>query len=260
MRVTEKQKVSKMFRWKTVAGIGFVLVCAIAIANRGYLRKIIGQLPFMHRVLQRKTVEEQIQQYGVVARQRLKTLFESKGIHYPPERTSFVAIKDTRELQVYVLGGGSKFQFVRSYPILGASGKSGPKLREGDEQVPEGIYAIQSLEPNTPFHLGLRVNYPNAFDLAHAQEDGRANPGGDILLHGSNCSIGCIAMGDEASEDLFVLAYDTKDKKVPLIICPVDLRSDSAPEQKPTDPSWLPTLYDSIQKALVEYPIPPKSG
>ena len=33
------------------------------------------------------------------------------------------------------------------------SGTLGPKLREGDRQVPEGLYGIESLNPNSLFHL-----------------------------------------------------------------------------------------------------------
>ena len=56
-------------------------------------------------------------------------------------------------------------------PVLGASGGLGPKLREGDRQVPEGVYSIVYLNPNSVAHLSLALGYPNAFDRAHA--DGR---------------------------------------------------------------------------------------
>src|SRR5690606_33287906 len=97
---------------------------------------------------------------------------------------------------------------VHQYPVLAASGQAGPKLREGDRQVPEGFYAIESLHPNSRFHLALRVNYPNQSDRQRAAEDGRTNLGGDIMIHGSNASVGCLAMGDPAAEDLFVLVAD----------------------------------------------------
>lgn len=74
---------------------------------------------------------------------------------------------------------------IKSYPILAASGSIGPKLRESDMQVPEGVYQIESLNPNSQFHLSLRVNYPNEFDREQARIDGRAQLGGDIMIHGS---------------------------------------------------------------------------
>ena len=97
-------------------------------------------------------------------------------------------------------GGRQRCQgFVLADPILAASGVSGPK-REGDKQVPEGFYRIELLNPNSRYHLSLRVNYPNADDLERARQDGRAlsTLGGDIMIHGGSASIGCLALGDPA--------------------------------------------------------------
>jgi murein L,D-transpeptidase YafK len=71
-----------------------------------------------------------------------------------------------------------------------ASGKAGPKLREGDGQVPEGIYRIDGLNPNSSYHLSLKLNYPNDFDLEQARTEGRTELGGDIFIHGKAVSIG----------------------------------------------------------------------
>ena len=71
------------------------------------------------------------------------------------------------------------------YPVIdgdevGAafSGTLGPKLREGDGQIPEGIYGIGYLNPNSSYYLSLKVTYPNASDRARAKKDGRTNLGG----------------------------------------------------------------------------------
>jgi murein L,D-transpeptidase YafK len=245
--------------------VGFLIsigVLAPAIfVNRAQVRAFVGHLPVVRQALQKKTIDEQISQYGSVARQRLFQRFRDRGVSYPPDRVTLVAIKDQRELQVYAAadptdGSEPQYTHIWTYPIEGASGNLGPKLREGDRQVPEGLYLIESLEPNTPYHLGLRVNYPNVFDLARAHEDGRTKPGSDILIHGSNCSIGCLAMGDEASEDLFVLIHDSREDKEPLIIAPVDFRKETLAANKPEDPSWLAGLYEDIKQSLGKYPLP----
>ena len=57
-----------------------------------------------------------------------------------------------------------------------------PMLR--DRQIPEGIYGIEYLNPNSRFHLSLKRSYPNEFDRKRATEDGWSNLGGDILIHG----------------------------------------------------------------------------
>ena len=48
------------------------------------------------------------------------------------------------------------------------SGQLGPKLREGDHQVPEGFYAIApgQMNPNSHYYLSFNVGYPNAYDRA----------------------------------------------------------------------------------------------
>lgn len=223
---------------------GMVIVAATAaIVFRAELRSLF-----------RPNVASQIAVYGAPARERLTSIFAARHIQYPPQKVAFIAIKASNELHVYCTEPASEqFRYVCTYPILGASGHLGPKLREGDRQVPEGIYRL-SLEPNTPYHLALRLNYPNETDIARARADGRENPGSDILIHGTTGSIGCLAMGDQASEDLFLLAHDASDKNTQLIIAPVDLRVQTAPPQQPTDPAWLPQLYSEIKNAMLPLP------
>ena len=158
--------------------------------------------------------------------------------------------------KINAAGPNSKLHFLRSYPVLGASGELGPKLREGDRQIPEGIYAIESLNPNSRFHLSLRVGYPNAFDRATGRLDARAQLGGDIMIHGSNVSIGCLAIGDEAAEDLFVLAADTGLKKLTIILTPVDFRRGKTLPKETQLPAWAPELYAQIQTNLAAVPLP----
>jgi len=210
-------------------------------------------LPLINRLFQ-TTVAEQIKKYGVSARSRLTPKFAKAELSYPPDGVAFVAIKSSRELQVYCSSGSKSNQLVCVYPILGASGHVGPKLRAGDYQVPEGIYSL-TLEPNTPYHLALRLNYPNESDLLRAKADGRTNPGRDILMHGTTGSAGCVAMGDQTSEDLFVLVNDAKNKTVPMIITPVDLRLEKPPAAEVSDPNWLPQLHKEIETALKHYPV-----
>ena len=199
------------------------------------------------------TAEEQVITYGEAARLRLIPKFQAAGVSYPPQRLTMVVIKSTNELLLYAASANSPFHYVCVYPVLAASGVLGPKLREGDRQVPEGLYNLY-LEPNTPYHLALRLNYPNPADWERAKADGREQPGSDILIHGNQCSIGCMAMGDPASEDLFVAAYDTTDKNLQLIIAPVDFRTNPIPPSKEGDPAWLPGLYAQIKAALMQLP------
>ena len=67
----------------------------------------------------------------------------------------------------------------------------GAKDRQGDGRTPEGLYVIDGRNPNSRFHLSLRVSYPDACDRAQAQRLG-VHPGGDIMIHGLPNRIGFI--------------------------------------------------------------------
>lgn len=204
-----------------------------------------------------KTVADRLSEHGETARGRLKPYFKTIGQTYPPRTLAFIGIKDEEVLQVYVTGSNQPPKFLRSYPILAASGELGPKLREGDRQVPEGIYRIEFLNPNSSYHLSMRVSYPNEFDRAQARAEGRRYLGGDIMIHGNAVSIGCLAMGDQASEDLFVLAADTGIQNITVILTPVDFRSKALPTTATNLPAWTSDLYAQVKVKLNKYPKPP---
>ena len=200
------------------------------------------------------TIASRLELHGPAARARLVPRFTRAGIAYPPRAVTLVGLKRERLLQVYAGPRADALAHVADHTILAASGGPGPKLREGDAQVPEGLYRIESLNPNSAFHLSLRVNYPNAFDRRRGAEDGRRRLGGDIMIHGSAVSIGCLAMGDEVAEDLFVLAADTGLPRIAVILAPWDLRRHPAPAGEVSLPAWAPGLYASIAGALRRLP------
>ncbi|MCD6394802.1 MAG: L,D-transpeptidase family protein [Planctomycetes bacterium] len=195
------------------------------------------------------TVADRLRQYGGCVRGRLEPCFAKVGIDYPPAKVVLVGIKDEKKLEVWASGDGG-YRLVRTYRILGASGRLGPKLREGDCQVPEELYRIESLNPNSRFHLPLRVNYPNGRDRARAKAENRTNLGGDIMIHGGRASIGCLAMGDEAAEDLFILAAEMGAENVSVILCPVDFRRNEMPKLSYSLPGWTDDLYERIRERL----------
>ena len=81
--------------------------------------------------------------------------------------------------------------------------------------------------------------------------------GGDIMIHGSSVSVGCLAMGNEAAEDLFVLAADTGLTNVTVIIAPVDFRRGKEVPKVIKLPEWTSTLYRQIKAELAKLPSEP---
>lgn len=199
----------------------------------------------------RATVEDRLSQCGRQARARLAPHFRQAGVAYPPKELVLVGVKDTWQLEVWARSDSrGPMHRVMSYPVLGHSGVLGPKLREGDGQVPEGVYRVESLNPNSSYHLSVRVGYPSDFDRRMGAADGRRKLGGDIMIHGSNCSIGCLAMGDVAAEELFVLAADTKLENTTVILTPVDFRVRDLPRDMPATPNWYGELCGKIRAEL----------
>ena len=208
-----------------------------------------------------QTVEARVQQFGEAVRRRLAGDLAAAGVSWPPRVVVLLAFKDERRIEVYAGAATEAIRHVHSYPVLAASGHLGPKRREGDRQVPEGFYEVESLNPNSRFHVSLRLNYPSDEDLRGAMSEGRntLDLGGDIMIHGGAASIGCLAVGDEAAEDLFVLAALSAAGRVPVLISPVDFRSRSLPESAAPDASWVAARYAALATRLKKFapPSPP---
>jgi len=218
-----------------------------AISFRSKLRRPVVAVIQLFRG--KKTIVDCVAEFESAVRERLAPEFERIDVAYPPKEMILVGLKQEKRLEVWV---SNPPRLLKSYPILGASGVLGPKLREGDRQVPEGVYRVESLNPNSLYHLALRVNYPNQFDKAKGALDGRENLGSDIMIHGKTCSIGCLAMGDEAAEELFVLSAKMGVTNISLILSPVDFRKEGLPDQGSENPSWTPELYGLIKTELMK--------
>jgi murein L,D-transpeptidase YafK len=225
-----------------------VVVVAVALVFARRYSSLIRNL-----IEGKKTVAQRLEEHGPAARARMRADFEKAKVPYPPAEVTLLGIKDAKRLEVYARDASHEWRFVTWYSIRAASGRAGPKLREGDRQVPEGIYEIESLNPNSMFHLSLRVGYPNKFDREKANLDGREKLGGDIMIHGRSSSVGCLAMGDEVAEDLFVLAADVGIEKVKVILSPTDFRSAKVVARQ-GGPKWTAELYESIAVEMKKLP------
>ncbi|MGE0588103.1 MAG: murein L,D-transpeptidase family protein [Cyclobacteriaceae bacterium] len=132
-----------------------------------------------------------------------------------------VAYKDDDVLEVY---GKSKqetsYRKIASFEICTRSGQLGPKRRQGDGQVPEGFYYIDRFNPNSSFYLSLGINYPNLADMRKSKA---SDLGGDIFIHGSCVTVGCIPMTDEVIKEVYVMAVHAKNNgqnKIPVYVFP----------------------------------------
>ena len=237
----------------------FTLVLAALLALAACARRA-PQLPPLEPPPLEPAIAARVAEYGPAARARLAPYFAAARIAYPPTRFVLVGLKLEHELHLLASRPDGSLAFIRSYPILGESGTLGPKLREGDGQVPEGFYRIVYLNPHSVAHLSLALGYPNDDDRARAAEDGRDTLGGDIMIHGGSTSYGCLAIGDEAAEELFVLAADAGFEDALVVLSPVDFRRRALPVDDGRHPAWVGDLYDRLAAELTRLPTDPATA
>ncbi|MEO1191516.1 MAG: L,D-transpeptidase family protein [Pseudomonadota bacterium] len=231
-----------------------ILLLALLVLGAAYLgrdRLAFVWQPVAEMIEPKTTVEEVLRDLGPSAMARLSPYLQAAGFGAAlPERLRFVGLKEERLLEVWGEDGTGHWRPIRRYPVLAASGGPGPKLREGDGQVPEGRYPITLLNPNSAYHLSLRVGYPSPSDQAVAHRDGRDALGGDIMLHGGARSVGCLALGDPAIEEIFVLTALVGITKTDILLVPYDLRHRPGSDGR----AWVQERYDSLRQALLALP------
>ncbi len=112
----------------------------------------------------------------------------------------------------------SRGQVLKSYRVSLGRDPVGPKLREGDERTPEGVYRIDYRMRDSAYHLALHISYPNEADRKQARRLG-VSPGGNIMIHGIGGAVkkvgdlhplfdwtnGCIAVTDHEIEEIWRL-------------------------------------------------------
>lgn len=123
-------------------------------------------------------------------------------------------------MEVWVQRPDGKYVKFKQFDIYALSGLLGPKRQQGDMQVPEGFYTINEFNPQSNYYLSLGINYPNESDMKMSIA---AKKGGDIFIHGAQCSTGCLAMSNYYIEDIYmcaVKAISNGQQKIPVQIFP----------------------------------------
>jgi murein L,D-transpeptidase YafK len=214
--------------------ITLVAACGSAGKPGSYDARTIQLLPSAHEpadlaavMLESTFVREQLQYARVrnartAAQQRIRRQFDAQGIDYPAAELFIRVLKRPRVLEVWARPlGKSRFELLKTYPICALAGVSGPKRKQGDQQVPEGFYYVRAFNPSSDYLLSLQINYPNSRDVA-ANRTGQ-NLGGDIFIHGGCQSSGCLAITDAGIQDLYWLSVEARalgQERIPVHIFP----------------------------------------
>ena len=140
----------------------------------------------------------------------LKRQFAAKKLVWPANYIYIRSFKYDSQLEVWVKQRpADSFRLFKSYPVCALAGSLGPKRMQGDFQVPEGFYYINEFNPNSNYYLSLGLNYPNASDRVLSDS---IKPGGEIYIHGSCVTVGCIPITDQQIDELYVLAAYARDQ------------------------------------------------
>ncbi len=195
-----------------------------------------------------RTVKQVLDIYQSSGLKRLSNSFKRANINMPPKELRLLAFKRERKVELWARDLG-EWKAIKTYQFTATSGKLGPKLKQGDEQIPEGVYSIIGLNPNSSYHLSMKLNYPNEFDKYYAKKEGRVKPGNNIFIHGKNKSVGCIALGDTAIEEIFVIVALTGKDNTKVVISPYDFRNKRF-KKTWKSPKWAKSLYSNISNSL----------
>src|SRR4051812_46028735 len=107
----------------------------------------------MRPVAPERTVDSVVADLAPRARAHWGPFLRAAGSASPPAEIALPGFKRERRLEVWGRRIDGSWARIDALPILAASGAAGPKLRQGDGQVPEGIYRLVAFNPNSRFHL-----------------------------------------------------------------------------------------------------------
>ena len=143
---------------------------------------------------------------------------------FGPEKVSAALIKadkvvviKSKRLLILMRDG----EILKAYKIALGKQPKGHKTNAGDRKTPEGIYILDSRNPDSKFHRSIHISYPNESDILNAQKLG-VSPGGAIMIHGLPDSLasigkthrtwdwtdGCIAVTNTEIEQIWRLVPD----------------------------------------------------
>jgi murein L,D-transpeptidase YafK len=197
---------------------------------------MIPQISFKETQLKQSRVKTAYDEKESIVRK----YFFDKRLSFEKFQLFLRAFKKEQLLEVWVKENGKQeFALLHTYEFCTTSGVLGPKRKEGDLQIPEGVYHINHFNPQSNFYLSLGLNYPNASDkiLGHATK-----PGGSIYIHGNCVTIGCIPITDDKIKELYVLTVEARNsgqEKIPVHVFPTRLDNGNIEklitDQDPTD-------------------------
>lgn len=184
----------------------------------------------------------------------LLSRLETLGLSPDNFHMLITACKAEQQLTVHVKRKGTeKYRPLVTYPVCASSGTLGPKRQQGDGQVPEGFYHIDRFNPSSSYYLSLGINYPNESD---SKKSPASQLGGDIFIHGSCVTIGCLPVTDDLIKEIYLYAIYARNngqKQIPVYIFPfemTDTKFTHYTEHYKNDPALI-TFWENLRRGYL---------
>ena len=137
--------------------------------------------------------------------ENMSSLLRNKGIDKRKMRIYLRAFKSEKQIELWGKNdSGTKYKLIKTYSVCRTSGRTGPKRKQGDSQIPEGFYHIDRFNPFSNYYLSLGINYPNKSDKILGN---KRDPGDNIFIHGGCVTIGCLPITDDQIKELYIFYF-----------------------------------------------------
>jgi murein L,D-transpeptidase YafK len=203
-------------------GIRFTMLKALlTFLVLGMLPSLVCAQSFLEEQMKFGRVRAALQEKGATIQKTLA----SQGLKTNEINILIIAYKAEQILEIYAKKrSDTRYNKLISYDICNVSGLLGPKRAVGDFQIPEGFYHINRFNPASSYHLSLGVNYPNNSDRIKSKA---SDLGGDIFIHGSCVTIGCLPMTNDKIKEIYLYAVYARNNgqtKIPVYIFPFQMQ------------------------------------
>lgn len=146
----------------------------------------------------------------------LKTELQASNIN-PDEFDIYIrAFKADKLVEVWMRNKGEvPYHLIKTYSTCTNTGDLGPKRTDDDDQIPEGFYEIELLNPKSNYYLSMQINYPNSSDVILKKG---VNAGGDIMLNSDCGTTSCLSLVNDKIKELYVLCLEARNRNTPIYI------------------------------------------
>ncbi len=180
--------------------------------------------------------------------------YKQSGFHSLAQQIFLRAFKETSELELWAYMPSKKeYVLIHTYSICQKSGVLGPKRKEGDMQVPEGFYTIHQFNPYSNFYLSMKVSYPNMSDRILGS---KSRLGGDIFIHGSCVTIGCMPLTDTFIKEVYIACVEARNfskRDIPIHIFPYRMNSTSHALQTYESQPSLKAFWNNLKEGYTYF-------